>query len=120
MIDFTRLKKDGSGLVPAIVQSATDGTVLMVAWMNEEAWLRTLTTRRTCFWSRSRNQLWEKGVSSGNTQKVVSVQLDCDHDTVLLKVEPAGPACHTGARTCFEAGGPLPVTTTDDETRGTR
>ena len=101
MIDFRSLKSDANGLVPAIVQDEGTGEVLMVAWMNERAWTETVRTRRTHFWSRSRRELWEKGASSGNTQEVVGMQLDCDADVILLRVRPAGPACHTGARTCF-------------------
>lgn len=101
MIDFRTFKADGHGLVPAIVQDDSTGEVLMVAWMNDQSWRETLRTRRTHFWSRSRRELWEKGASSGNTQEVVSAAVDCDADVILLRVRPAGPACHTGARTCF-------------------
>ena len=89
------------GLVPAIAQDATTGTVLTLAYMNREAWEQTLRTRRATFWSRSRQQLWEKGSTSGNTLHVRAVKLDCDSDAVLLLVDPAGPACHTGATSCF-------------------
>lgn len=108
MIDFRNLKADGHGLVPAIVQDDATGDVLMVAWMNEHAWRETLRTRRTHFWSRSRRELWEKGASSGNTQEVVGAAVDCDADVILLRVRPAGPACHTGARTCFFTPVPMP------------
>jgi len=84
-----------------VVQDARTGEVLMVAWMNEEALRRTLETGETWFWSRSRQELWHKGATSGNIQKVREVRLDCDGDTILVKVDPAGPACHTGERSCF-------------------
>jgi phosphoribosyl-AMP cyclohydrolase len=96
------LKRNPDGLVPAIVQDATSGTVLMLAWMDEEALARTLATRRATYWSRSRQQYWVKGETSGHTQAVREVRLDCDGDTVLLRVDQTGPACHTGARTCFD------------------
>ena len=89
------------GLVPTVVQERASGEVLMVAFMNREAWERTLSTGRAWFWSRSRAELWEKGATSGNVMTVLEVRLDCDEDTVLLVVDPAGPACHTGARSCF-------------------
>ncbi|MBO4314091.1 MAG: phosphoribosyl-AMP cyclohydrolase [Desulfovibrio sp.] len=90
------------GLIPAIAQDAATGEVLMLAYMNEEAWLKTLETGEAHYWSRSRRKLWHKGESSGNVQKVLSVRLDCDSDTVLLLVEQkGGAACHTGRRSCF-------------------
>ena len=92
---------NSDGLVPAIAQDANTGQVLMLAWMNAEALAATLQTRRGTYWSRSRNQLWVKGETSGHVQQVRSVSLDCDADTVLLQVEQTGPACHTGAATCF-------------------
>lgn len=92
---------DGNGLVPAIAQDATTHAVLTLAYMNREAWEATLRTGRATFWSRSRNQLWEKGATSGNTLHVRGIRLDCDRDAVLLLVDPAGPACHTGSVTCF-------------------
>ena len=92
---------DGSGLVPAIAQDATTHAVLTLAYMNREAWQATLRTGRATFWSRSRNELWEKGATSGNTLHVRGIRLDCDRDAVLLLVDPAGPACHTGSVTCF-------------------
>lgn len=98
MIDF---KFDANGLIPAVVQDAADGTVLMVAWMNDASLQRTRETGLACFWSRSRQTLWTKGETSGNTMKVLEIRVDCDADTLLLRVEPAGPACHTGARSCF-------------------
>ena len=90
-----------AGLVTAVVQDVDDGAVLMVAHMNEDAYRRTLDTRRAWFWSRSRAQLWQKGETSGNFLDVESVTIDCDGDAVLLRVHPHGPACHTGARSCF-------------------
>ncbi len=92
---------DERGLVPAIVQDARTGQVLMLAYMNAESLRRTLTSGETWFWSRSRGELWHKGATSGNVQRVVEVRLDCDGDAVLVRVEPAGPACHTGADSCF-------------------
>ena len=92
---------DANGLVPAVVQDAATGEVLMVAHMNREAWEATLQNRRATFYSRSRDELWEKGATSGNHMKVVERRLDCDSDAILLRVQPSGPACHTGARSCF-------------------
>jgi phosphoribosyl-AMP cyclohydrolase len=92
---------DDRGLIPAVVQDARTGAVLMVAWMNTEALCLTLATGETHFWSRSREELWHKGATSGNIQKVTGVWADCDGDTLLVQVEPAGPACHTGAVSCF-------------------
>lgn len=92
---------DERGLVPAIVQDAQTGGVLMLAYMNAESLKRTLETGETWFWSRSRAQLWHKGETSGNTQRVIDVVLDCDGDSLVLRVEPAGPACHTGQTSCF-------------------
>jgi phosphoribosyl-ATP pyrophosphohydrolase/phosphoribosyl-AMP cyclohydrolase len=95
------VKFDEQGLAPAIVQDALSGEVLMLAWMNRESLILTLSTGKATFWSRSRRELWVKGEISGNTQSVKSVKLDCDGDAILVVVEPAGPACHTGARSCF-------------------
>jgi phosphoribosyl-AMP cyclohydrolase len=92
---------DAQGLAPAIVQDAEDGDVLMLAYVDREAVRRTLATGTTWFWSRSRREYWNKGATSGNTQKVVEVRYDCDADALLILVEPAGPACHTGRRSCF-------------------
>jgi len=89
------------GLSPAIVQDVRTGQVLMLAWMNAEAWRLTRETGEVHFWSRSRKQLWRKGETSGNVQRVIEIRLDCDADTILLRVDPAGPACHTGERSCF-------------------
>jgi phosphoribosyl-AMP cyclohydrolase len=96
-----RLKRDSAGLVPAVVQQHDTGEVLMVAWMNDAALHATLTTGRATYWSRGRQSLWIKGETSGHHQAVVSVALDCDGDTLLVRVDQTGPACHTGARTCF-------------------
>jgi len=96
------LKRDGSGLVTAVIQQHDTGEVLMVGWMDDEALHRTLTTGRTTFWSRSRRQYWVKGETSGNRQWVREVRLDCDGDTLLVRVDQEGPACHTGTRTCFD------------------
>jgi len=92
---------DERGLVPAVVQDAHTGRVLMLAYMNAEALARTLETGEAWFWSRRRQELWHKGATSGNTQRVVEVRYDCDADALLLRVEPRGPACHTGHATCF-------------------
>jgi phosphoribosyl-AMP cyclohydrolase len=99
----SRLKRDDKGLVTAVVQQRDTGEVLMVGWMDDEALHRTLTSGRTTFWSRSRQEYWVKGETSGNPQHVEEVRLDCDGDTLLVKVDQQGPACHTGARTCFDA-----------------
>ncbi|MGD9570873.1 MAG: bifunctional phosphoribosyl-AMP cyclohydrolase/phosphoribosyl-ATP diphosphatase HisIE [Thermoleophilia bacterium] len=99
MLDRVRFGPDG--LVPAIVQDAGDGRVLTLAWMNRESLERTVERGETWFWSRSRSELWHKGATSGNTQRVVAVTLDCDDDAVLVRVEQTGVACHTGAATCF-------------------
>ena len=98
-----RLKRDGAGLVPAIVQQHDTGEVLMLGWMDDEALHRTLTTGRGTFWSRSRGEYWVKGETSGHHQHVRSVRLDCDGDTLLVAVDQEGPACHTGDRSCFDA-----------------
>lgn len=95
------LKRNADQLVPAVVQDATTREVLMLAWMNDEALARTLASRKGTYWSRSRQQYWVKGETSGNTQHVRQVRLDCDGDTVLVLVDQTGPACHTGAVTCF-------------------
>ncbi len=92
---------DASGLVPAIAQQHDTGEVLMLAWMNRDALEETLATKRVCYWSRSRGALWRKGETSGQTQRLVDVRLDCDGDAVLLLVDQHGAACHTGRRSCF-------------------
>jgi phosphoribosyl-AMP cyclohydrolase / phosphoribosyl-ATP pyrophosphohydrolase len=101
MIGDVIVKFDERGLVPAIIQDADTGDVLTLAYMNEESLRRTRETGETWFWSRSRNELWHKGATSGNTQSVVSVAVDCDQDAVLVSVRPHGPACHKGERSCF-------------------
>ena len=95
------LKFDVNGLIPAIVQDANTNEVLMLAYMNPESLELTLSTGETHFWSRSRQELWHKGATSGNIQSVVEIRMDCDADTLLIRVQPAGPACHTGNQTCF-------------------
>ena len=95
------IKYDANGLVPAVVQDAETKEVLMMAYMNAESLRLTLEIGETVFWSRSRAELWHKGATSGNIQKVVEIKVDCDADTLLVLVNPAGPACHTGERTCF-------------------
>jgi phosphoribosyl-AMP cyclohydrolase len=98
-----RLKRNADGLIAAIAQQYDTGEVLMLAWMDDEALHRTLTTGRATYWSRSRQEYWVKGETSGHAQRVRSVALDCDADVVLVKVDQSGPACHTGDRTCFDA-----------------
>lgn len=100
MKDFS-VKFDDKGLITAVVQDATTGQVLMVAWMNAEALRLTRERGEAVFWSRSRQEIWHKGATSGNVQKVREIRVDCDGDTLLLLVDPAGPACHTGATSCF-------------------
>ncbi|MBN1202037.1 MAG: phosphoribosyl-AMP cyclohydrolase [Anaerolineae bacterium] len=95
------LKWDANGLIPAVVQDAETGMVLMVAWMNADSLRQTVETGETVFWSRSRRELWHKGATSGNTQAVTGIWVDCDADILLVKVRPAGPACHTGRTSCF-------------------
>lgn len=104
LLDAVRF--DDRGLVPAIAQAAGSGEVLMMAWMNRDSLVETLTTGRVCYWSRSRQALWRKGETSGHVQHLRSLRLDCDGDTILVLVDQEGPACHTGARSCFfrEAG----------------
>src|SRR3978361_2209762 len=104
-----RLKRDAAGLVAAVIQQHDTGEVLMLGWMDDEALHRSLTTGRVTFWSRSRQEYWRKGDTSGNVQYVRSIALDCDGDALLVRVDQVGPACHTGEKTCFIAGGGLPV-----------
>ena len=100
-MNLSDLKFNEAGLIPMIIQDATSGQVLMMAWANTESLRRTLQTGETWFWSRSRQELWHKGATSGNTQKVRRVYYDCDGDTLLVQVDAAGPACHTGSTSCF-------------------
>jgi phosphoribosyl-ATP pyrophosphohydrolase/phosphoribosyl-AMP cyclohydrolase len=101
-IEIDNLKFDRDGLIPAVVQDAATREVLTLAFMNTESIARTIDTGQTWFWSRSRQELWHKGETSGNTQDVVELLLDCDRDALVVLVNPAGPACHTGARSCFQ------------------
>ena len=98
-----RLKRDAAGLVAAVVQQHDTGEVLMVGWMDDEALHRSLTTGRATYWSRSRQEYWVKGDTSGHTQHVHSIALDCDGDALLVRVDQTGPACHTGTHSCFDA-----------------
>ena len=100
-----RVRFDAAGLVPAVAQDSTSRQVLMLAWMNEEALRATVTTRRATYFSRSRQSLWVKGETSGNSQQVAQLRVDCDGDAVLLLVDQQGPACHTGVESCFDVGG---------------
>ena len=100
-MQVSEIKFDSNGLVPAIVQDAETNQVLMLAYMTEESLRLTLEKSETVFWSRSRSELWHKGATSGNLQRVVEVRVDCDADTLSILVHPAGPACHTGNQTCF-------------------
>jgi phosphoribosyl-ATP pyrophosphohydrolase/phosphoribosyl-AMP cyclohydrolase len=104
MLDVSQISFDDRGLVPCVIQDWRTGEVLTLAWMNEPAFQRTRETGELHLWSRSRDELWHKGATSGNTQAVRALRLDCDGDALLALVEPAGPACHTGARTCFHTG----------------
>lgn len=107
------IKFDENGLIPAIVQDSTTGNVLMLAYMNEEAVNKSIATNETWFYSRSRQELWNKGATSGNKQTIKEISLDCDGDTLLVKVEPWGPACHTGETSCFFN----PITEAKDEAK---
>ncbi|MDP1715522.1 MAG: phosphoribosyl-AMP cyclohydrolase [Anaerolineales bacterium] len=100
-VSLPEIKFDNNGLIPAIIQDADTNEVLMLAYVNKEALRLTLEKGETHFWSRSRGELWHKGATSGNAQRVVDVRVDCDADTLLIRVHPAGPACHTGNQTCF-------------------
>lgn len=95
------VKYDANGLIPAIVQDSATGEVLMMAYMNAESLEKTLASKEAWFWSRSRQELWHKGATSGSIMRIREVLVDCDQDTLLLRVDPQGPACHTGNRTCF-------------------
>ncbi len=117
-----QFKFDEQGLLPAIVQDWLDGTVLMLGYMNQDALNKTLANKTVHFWSRSRNALWEKGETSGHKLRVKDLFIDCDHDTILVKAEPIGPTCHTGARACFfsklDESGRAPIATTIDAQGG--
>ena len=99
--DPDTLRFDADGLIPAIAQDASTGDVLMLAWMNADSVRRTLASGKVTYWSRSRQEFWVKGATSGNHQELVSMRLDCDRDCLLLQVDQTGPACHTGRRSCF-------------------
>lgn len=99
--DPATLRYDANGLIPAVAQQHDTGEVLMVAWMNADAVARTLAEGRVVYWSRSRRAFWRKGDTSGHVQRLVEMRIDCDRDTLLLQVDQSGPACHTGARSCF-------------------
>jgi len=99
--EINQVAFDSNGLIPAVIPDATTGKVLMLAYMNADALRKTIETGETWFWSRSRGALWHKGETSGNTQQVRSIELDCDGDTLLVSVEARGPACHTGSASCF-------------------
>jgi phosphoribosyl-AMP cyclohydrolase len=100
-VNLDALRWNSDGLIPAIVQDADTRQVLMLAWVSRESLMRTLALGETVFWSRSRGALWHKGATSGHTQRVVELRVDCDGDTLLMRVQPAGPACHTGEVSCF-------------------
>lgn len=99
--DPSTLRFNDAGLIPAIAQDATSGEVLMMAWMNAESIKRTLASGKVTYWSRSRQEFWVKGATSGNEQKLVEFKVDCDRDAILIEVDQIGPACHTGRRSCF-------------------
>ncbi|MGR3486160.1 MAG: phosphoribosyl-AMP cyclohydrolase [Paracoccaceae bacterium] len=121
MFDPTTLTYDSSGLIPCIAQG-TDGRVLMMAWMNADAVARTLATGRVTYWSRSRQAFWVKGETSGNTQALVELRIDCDRDCLLAIVDQTGPACHTGADVCFYTavrdGAEVPAAASDSTSPG--
>lgn len=104
---INEIKWNQEKLLPVVVQDYLTGQVLMLAYMNQEALVKTLETGETWFWSRSRQELWHKGATSGNTQKVLNLSLDCDQDTLLAQVDPQGPACHLGTESCFNEGSDL-------------
>lgn len=95
---------DANGLIPAIVQDSVTGRVIMFAWMNQESLGMSMEYGETVFYSRSRQELWHKGATSGNVQRIVSIEVDCDSDALLIRVRPEGPACHTGLESCFDSG----------------
>lgn len=103
-IHMVALKFNEAGLIPAIIQDSQSGKVIMFAWMNQESLQRTMEIGETVFFSRSRSELWHKGATSGNIQRVVEISVDCDADSLLIRVIPEGPACHTGSESCFDTG----------------
>lgn len=105
----SRLKHDPQGLICAVVQDHRTGRVLMVGYMDNEALCRTLESGKVTFWSRSRQEYWQKGETSGNTLNLVQVEIDCDGDALLVQADPVGPTCHTGVVSCFDAGGKVPL-----------
>lgn len=113
-----RLKRDADGLIAAIVQDAASERVLMLGWMDDEALRRTLSDGRVVFWSRSRQEYWRKGDTSGHAQYVRGVEIDCDGDALLIRAEQVGAACHTGTRSCFDAGGAVPANTSVERAHG--
>ncbi|KIL46514.1 phosphoribosyl-ATP pyrophosphatase [Jeotgalibacillus alimentarius] len=115
-IEKGNIRFDDKGLIPAVVQDASTGEVLTVAYMNEASYKKSVETGETWFYSRSRQELWHKGATSGNTQKIVEMKLDCDGDSLVVRVQPAGPACHTGERSCFNET----VYEADEKTAGTQ
>lgn len=117
--NWEQLKFDENGLIPAIVQDAVSKTVLTLAYMNRESLQKSLETKETWLWSRSRQELWHKGATSGNTQRIVSMKADCDGDSLVVQVVPNGPACHTGAYSCF-AGKMLPEEETTEKSGSDR
>ncbi|WP_062237966.1 phosphoribosyl-AMP cyclohydrolase [Fictibacillus sp. FJAT-27399] len=117
-MNVSSVKFDEKGLVPAIVQDARTKTVLTLAYMNEESLKKTLEIGETVFYSRSRQELWHKGETSGNTQKVVDIRMDCDHDALVVFVDPKGPACHTGAESCFSGEASLRGSVDEEPLRG--
>lgn len=102
--DLEQLRFSDEGLIPAIIQDSSSKRVIMFAWMNRESLIQSLATGETVFWSRSRNELWHKGATSGNIQKINAISSDCDSDVLLFQVTASGPACHTGTESCFDAG----------------
>ena len=98
---MNKFKFNSNGLIPAIIQQYNTNEILMLAWMNKESLEESIKTGQTCFWSRSKKRLWKKGETSGNIQIIKSIKLDCDNDTLLIKVDAKGPACHTGEKSCF-------------------
>ncbi len=105
----SRLKRDPEGLICAVIQDSSSGRVLMVGYMDDEALSRTLKSGDVTFWSRSRREYWKKGETSGNYLRLVGAEIDCDGDALLMQVVPAGPTCHTGTTSCFDAGGTISV-----------